>query len=304
MHDLIERYRKELACVACFKDQTVGVYVTSIYRYFSYAQEELAIDPLKPRSGDLTGWMAHLRKSGTSFSRLQTYQIALKSFFTFALKMGIIRSNPAENLLLIRKEKSTLNQPISVETAFTLLDGFDRSSWIGQRDFTIVSILWALGLRLSECLSLKAGDFDPDYNRPQKTGTLHVRGKGSKNRTLFVVDKLYDALTAYLALPDSPEKKSDFMFPTKVRTGKPVSKDRVRRMIKQAAKDQGITDRITPHVLRHTFATHMYESGVPADAISRMMGHDSLEETSLYIHVSEKMKKEALAKIRIPGGGH
>jgi len=77
---------------------------------------------------------------------------------------------------------------------------------------------------------------------------------------------------------------------------------RIRRMIKQAAKEAGLTERITPHVLRHTFATHMYERGVPADAISRIMGHDSIEETSLYIHVPEEMKKKALEKIRIPGG--
>ena len=301
MHDLIELYRKELACVACFKDNTVGVYVTSIYRYFSYAKEVLSIDPVKPKNGDLTGWMAHLKKSGAGFSRLQTYQIALKSFFTFAVKMGIIQNNPAQHLMLIRKGKSTLNQPISKESAFTLLDSFDRSSWIGLRDFTIVSVLWAMGLRLSECLSLKLEDFDPDYNRPEKNGTLRVHGKGRKERTLFVVDKLYENLIGYLAHPDSPQRKSDFMFPTKLRTGKPVSKDRVRRMIKQAAREAGLTERITPHVLRHTFATHMYERGVPADAISRIMGHDSIEETSLYIHVSDEMKKKALEKIRIPG---
>jgi integrase/recombinase XerD len=300
MHDLIELYRKELAHVACFKDNTVGIYVTSVYRYFGYASEILGINPLYPKTGDITGWMAHLKNSGTSFSRLQSYQIALKSFFTFLGKMGIIQNNPCENLMLIRKEKSDLNRPVSVETAFRLLDSFDRFAWIGMRDFTIVSMLWALGLRLNECLTLKVGDFDPDYNRPEKIGILRVHGKGNKNRTLFVVDKLYENLNRYLAHPDSPKKKTDFIFPTKVRTGKPVSRDRVRRMIKQAAKDAGLSERITPHVLRHTFATHMYERGVPADAISRMMGHDSIEETSLYIHVSEEIKKKALEKIRIP----
>ena len=301
MHELIELYRKELACVACFKDNTVGIYVTSIYRYFSYATEVLSIDPLKPKTGDLTGWMAYLKQGGTSFSRLQTYQIALKSFFTFAGKMGIIQNNPCENLLLIRKEKSTLNQPISEKSAFSLLDSFDRSSWMGLRDFTIVSLLWAMGLRLGECLALKVRDFDPNNNRPEKIGTLRVHGKGRKERTLFVVDKLYDNLLRYLDHPDSPKRKSDFMFPTKVRTGKPVSKDRIRRMIKQAAKDVGLTERITPHVLRHTFATHLYNRGVPADAISRMMGHDSIEETNLYIHISDEIKKLALEKIHIPG---
>jgi integrase/recombinase XerD len=301
MHDLIELYRTELTCVACFKDNTVGIYVTSIYRYFNYAMDVLSINPLHPKTGDITGWMAYLKKSGTSFSRLQSYQVALKSFFTFAGKMGIIQNNPCENLMLIRKEKSTLNQPVSVETAFKLLDRFDRSTWMGLRDFTIVSILWAMGLRLNECLTLKVRDYDPSYNRPQKIGTLHVRGKGNKNRTLFVVDKLYDNLNQYLAHPDSPQQKSDFLFPTKIRTGKPVSQDRVRRMIKQTAREAGLTERITPHVLRHTFATHMYTRGVPADAISRIMGHDSIEETSLYIHVSKELKKQALEKIHIPG---
>jgi site-specific recombinase XerD len=301
MHDLIELYRKELACVYCFKDNTVGIYVTSVYRYFNYATDVLSIDPFRPKTGDLTGWMAHLKESGTSFSRLQTYQIALKSFFTFVMKMGIIKNNPCENLMLIRKEKSTLNQPISVESAFKLLESFDQTSWIGLRDFTIVSMLWAMGLRLSECLNLKVEDFDPFYNRPEKIGTLRVHGKARKVRTLFVVDKLYDNLCRYLAHSDSPQKKTDFMFPTKVRTGKSVSKDRVQRMIKQAAKEAGLTERVTPHVLRHTFATHMYERGVPADAISRMMGHDSIEDTSLYIHVSDEMKKKALEKIQIPG---
>lgn len=300
MHEIIELYRKELACVACYKDNTVSVYVTSIYRYFSYVADVLSIDPLKPGAGDLTGWMAHLKHSGTSFSRLQTYQIALKSFFTFAGKMGIIKYNPAQNLMLIRKEKSDLNQPVSVKSAFALLGSFDQSSWLGLRDFTIVAMLWAMGLRLSECLTLKVGNFDPDYNRSEKIGTLRVNGKGRKERTLFVVDRLYESLIRYLAHPDSLHKKTDFMFPTKVRTGNPVSKDRVRRMIKQAAIEAGLTERITPHVLRHTFATHMYQQGVPADAISRIMGHDSLEETSLYIHVSDEIKKQALEKIHIP----
>jgi len=299
MHEIIELYRKELACVACFKDNTVGVYVASIYRYFSYAADVLSIDPLKPRAGDLTGWIAHLKQSGTGFSRLQTYQIAMKSFFTFAGKMGMIKHNPAQNLLPVRKGKSALNQPISVTSARALVDSFDRSSWLGLRDFTIVSILWAMGLRLGECLALKLGDFDPDYNRPEKIGTLRVCGKGLKERTLFVVDRLYDNLVRYLAQPESPNNKKDFMFPTKVRTGKPVSSDRVRRMIKQAAREAGLAERVTPHVLRHTFATHMFERGVKPQAISRIMGHGSVEETSVYIHVTDEMKKKALEKIHI-----
>ena len=300
MSDFIERYRHELTCVSCFKDNTVEVYVTSIYRYFSYATAVLGIDPIHPQAGHLTGWIAHLRKSGTSFSRLQTYQVALKSFFRFACKMGAIRHNPAQNLLLIRKNKSTLNQPISVATAYRLLTVFDQSSWIGLRDFTIVSLLWALGLRIGECLALNICDFEADFDSRKKIGTLRVHGKRRKTRTLFVTDRLYQTLSSYMRHPQSPKKKNECLFPTKVRTGKPVSKDRIRRMIKQAAQQAGLIERVTPHVLRHTFATHMYQRGVPPAAISRMLGHDSLEETGLYIHVPEAMKKTALEKINLP----
>lgn len=299
MHELIELYRKELAEVAEYKDNTVGIYVTSIHRYFTYASEVISIDPLRPGAGDLTDWLIHLKKAGTSLSRLQNYQIALKSFFTFACKMGIIKEHPALELFPVKKDKSMLNQPVSTNLLFKLLASFNRSTWIGLRDHTIVSILWALGLRLNECLTLRARDFDPDFNRPERTGLLRIKGKGRKERTLFVVDRLYDNLIRYLEHPDSPHRKTDFMFPTKIRTGKAVSQDRIRRMIKQTAKEAGITERITPHVLRHTFATDMYNRGVPADAISRMMGHDSIEETSLYIHVSDELKKLALEKITI-----
>jgi len=301
MHELIELYRKELAEVAEYKDNTVGIYVTSILRYFSYASEDMFIDPLKPGPGDLNAWMIHLKKTGTSLSRLQNYQIALKSFFTFVCKMGIIKEHPALELYPVRKDKSMLNQPVCTDSLFKLLNGFDLSSWIGLRDYTIISMLWAMGLRLNECLTLKVGDLDPDFNKKERTGLLKIKGKGRKERTLFVVDKLYDHLIRYLKHPDSPQRKTDFMFPTKVRTGKAVSQDRIRRMIKQAAREAGITGRITPHVLRHTFATDMYNRGVPADAISRILGHDSIEETSLYIHVSDKLKKKALEKISIRG---
>ena len=299
MNELVELYRKELAEVAGFKNNTVGLYVTSIYRYLEYAQKRCLCDPIRPRAQELNTWIAHLKETEVSLSRLKNYQVALRSFFTFARKMGIIDYNPADYLFPIRRAQSMKNQPISTESAFKLLGAFDRNSWIGKRDFMIVSMLWALGLRLSECLGLKVGDFDPQYNRPEKIGIVRIKGKGRKERILFVVDLLYDNLVRYLEHPDSPKRKSDPIFPTA--KGTPVSKNRVQRIIKETAKKVGIPERVTPHVLRHSFATEMYHKGVPGEDICRMMGHDSIEETSLYIHVSDDLKKEALEKITIPG---
>ena len=141
--------------------------------------------------------------------------------------------------------------------------------------------------------------FDPDHDPASKIGLLHVKGKGRKNRTLFVVDKLYDNLVGYLEHAESPKKQSDPMFPTS--KGTAISTDRVQRMVRQTAQKAGIPERITPHILRHGFATVLYHQGVPVEAICRIMGHEPIAETSVYIHVSEELKKQALEKISIDG---
>ncbi|VAX33626.1 hypothetical protein MNBD_NITROSPIRAE03-724, partial [hydrothermal vent metagenome] len=119
-------------------------------------------------------------------------------------------------------------------------------------------------------------------------------------RALFVVDNLYDELGAYLADPQSPRKKRDPLFPTQ--PGKAISTNRVLKLIKEYAQKANIDTYITPHVLRHTFATEMYRQGVPLAAIRAMMGHEKIAETAIYVHVSGQVKRLALEHISISGG--
>ena len=163
----------------------------------------------------------------------------------------------------------------------------------------IISILWALGLRLNELVTLKVRDFEPNHDPANKTGLLRIHGKGDKERALFVVDKLYTNLVSYLKHSQSPKKKSEPLFPTQI--NKAISKDRVQRLLKESARKAGITQRITPHVLRHTFGTEMYHQRVPLDAIEVMLGHENEAETSIYIHVSDELEKQALENITIEG---
>lgn len=298
MNELIELFRKELLEIRLLADNTVGIYTTSLYRYVEYARSVLRIDPLKPTADQLNLWIKEL-KNQTSFSRLEHYQLALRTFFTFLMKLGIMDHNPASMLLPVRKAMSSV-QAVSNESVFKLLDAFDRSSWIGERDYLIVSMLWALGLRVSELVSLKIEDFDPACDAPSKIGLLRISGKGRKNRSLFVVDKLYDNLVGYLKRSEIQKQKSRPMFPTD--KGTAISIDRLRRMIRETTQKAGITETITPHMLRHAFATVMYHQGVPVEAICDMMGHESVAETGVYIHVSDELKKQALEKISIPGG--
>ncbi|MCP4372612.1 MAG: tyrosine-type recombinase/integrase, partial [Deltaproteobacteria bacterium] len=188
-------------------------------------------------------------------------------------------------------------KPISTRNAFKLLDSFDQSTWHGLRNYIMVAVLWTLGLRTSELNALKVKSFETGHGR--KIGLLRIRGKNKKQRALFVVDRLFDALIRYLNHPLSPHKKLAPLFP-----GQPniaISNSRLQRIVKDQAKKVGIKANVTPRVLRHCFATEMYHQNIPLDAIQYMMGHDSIADTSIYVHVSDKLKQLALDNILISG---
>ena len=292
---LIDQYRKELLKVNGFAASTVDTYTISVRAFCSFAKNELETDPVKVKGPQLLKWILHLKNTGIGHSRLEIHHYALKSFFTFLQKTGDNTSNPAETLPLLIKRQRQRTKPISTQDALKLLDSFDQSSWHGLRDYTMVSVLWALGLRTSELIGLKVRDFETGHGK--RIGLLRVRGKNKKQRALFVVDRLFDALIHYLAHRLSPRKKMATLFPANPDTA--ISNNRVQRIVKDQAKKAAIAADVTPRVLRHSFATEMYHRNVPLSAIQSMMGHDSIAETSVYIHVSDKLKQLALDSIRI-----
>jgi len=296
---LIDEYQKELSKVADFAEQTVETYVSCIVSFFDYAKTTLHIKPIHSKGRHILKWMAELRETGISNSRLQHHQSALKTFFAFLVKLKLINKNPADAMPPIRKTKSDRNKPIPKKTAFKLLRSIAQTTWIGKRNFVIISILWALGLRLGELTSLRVKSFEPNHDPENKIGLLRIRGKNKRQRALFVVNKLYDAIIDYLNDQQSPKKKNAPLFP--VQNGKTISSDRVQRMIKEYAQSAHIKERITPHVLRHSFATEMYHKGVPLSAIQSMLGHGNKSETAIYIHVSDQLQKQALEQITIEG---
>jgi site-specific recombinase XerD len=152
-------------------------------------------------------------------------------------------------------------------------------------------------LRLNELVTLQVRDFEPYHDAEHNIGLLRIHGKGDKERALFVVNKLYENLVNYLGHPQSPKGQSVPMFPNHKKQA--LSKHRVQRMIIESTRKAGLKERITPQLLRHSFATEMYNRGVPTHAIKALLGHSYLDETSIYIHVSEPLKKQAVEQITI-----
>ena len=297
---LIDAFHKELSDIRELSDSTVENYTYSIVDFFDYAKNKLKIDPVHSKGHHILQWMAEVRKNGIGNSRLKNHRAALKTFFALLIKLKMIKKNPADALPQIRKTFSDRNNPIPKKVAYRLLRSIDQSTWHGQRNFLIIAVLWALGLRVGELTSLKVKSFEPDHDPDNKIGLLRVQGKNRQQRALFVVDKLYDTFIAYLAHPQTPKKKYDPLFP--IEAGSAISKDRIQKFIKEYAQLAHIKQRITPHVLRHSFATEMYHQGIPLQAIQTMMGHSKKAETAVYIHVSDQLKKQALEQITIEGG--
>ena len=294
---LIDLYRKELLKVNGFAPSTVETYTLSIKAFCRFAKSELKTDPTNVSGPQLLKWIRYLKNTGIGYSRIENHHYALKSFFAFLKKSGDIPLNPAEALPLLIIRKRQVTKPISTRDALKLLDSFDQSTWHGLRNYTMVAVLWVLGLRTSELTGLKVKSFETGHGR--KIGLLRIRGKNKKQRALFVVDRLFDELCSYLNHPLSPQKKLAPLFPGQPHTA--ISMSRVQRIVKDQAKMAGIIDAVTPRVLRHCFATEMFHQNVPLSAIQAMMGHDSIADTSIYIHVSDKLKQLALDSILISG---
>ncbi len=300
MIGVIDEYRYELMKVSGFVEETIENYVSCMVMFHEWIRKEYQISPVNASGNHLREWIMELKNRGLSYSRLEHHRSALRSFYAMLLKMKVVKKNIASALPRLRKRGISRVMPVSRKTAERLLDSVDQSTWMGKRNYMIISMLWVLGLRISELTGLYVGCFEPEHDPKGKIGLLRIKGKNRKQRALFIVDKLYENLIAYLAHPHSPKRKKDPLFP--VESGKALSNDRVQKKLKEYCKEAGIKERITPHVLRHSFATEMYHANVPLEAIQAMMGHDRKSETSAYIKVSDQFQEEAIVQLTISGG--
>ena len=191
MQKLITTFEQQLTDVANYAGDTVSNYISCIHQFNAFVNDQWGIDPRNVTGTHLKAWFIRIKHTGISNSRLIHHQSAIKHFYAFLRNMKCIDTNPALALLPLRKGTTNRRQPITTDTAVRLLKAVDRSTWLGERDFMILSCLWALGLRRQEVAALTRGSFEPDIILRQKIALLRVHGKGNKQRTLFVVDQLY-----------------------------------------------------------------------------------------------------------------
>jgi integrase/recombinase XerC len=264
-----------------FSPHTITAYRADLSQFTDYLQKQYEISEIETASHTLIrSWIVHLMQEGITSRSVNRKITVLKTFFKFALKQGKVKSNP---MLKITSPKISKRLPVFVdEKAMQRLfneELFNSEIKEEVRDLLIMELFYSTGMRLSELLKLQAEDFDT-YNN-----TLRVMGKRSKQRILPLTSSLANNLRIFI-------KKfniNGFIFTNK--NGKPLYAKFVYNLVKTYLTKITTLEKRSPHVLRHTFATHMLNSGADINAVKEILGHSSLAATQVYTHNTiEKLK--------------
>ena len=232
---------------------------------------------------DYIMWLMDQRAAKTSITCKLS---AVRSFYVFLQKEGLIIENPLEKISSPKLDRK-LPHYLTPDEINRFLSAPDISTPIGQRDKAMLELLYAAGLRVSELVHIKLNQIDMD------TREIRVVGKGSKERMVLMGKPAEDAVDVYLreSRPTlSGKKKTDIVFIN--RFGNPLIERRIQKIVKRYALQIGITKKVHPHTIRHTFATHMLDGGADLRVVQELLGHASLTTTQIYTHVSRSHAKK------------
>jgi integrase/recombinase XerC len=258
-----------------YSGHTIRAYMNDLAEFEDFLkQNSIDLEKVNPKNLNLYSLNLYTKNSKSTVSRKLT---TLRSFFTFMVRKGLLKQNPAKLIPLPKKEK-TLPVFLSVDEVFILINSIDQESILPLRDLAIIELLYSSGLRVSEIAKIKILDID------RKEGLVKVSGKGNKERIVPFGSKAGEAILKYLERRSELKPKDDYFFLNNRGTG--ITTRSIERIVKKYGLLSGISKKISPHALRHTFATHLLGSGADLRSIQELLGHSSLSTTQKYTHTS------------------
>jgi len=232
---------------------------------------------------DMRSFLEYCFDRGLKKSTLERKIAVLKSFFSYLHKNEIIQDNTAKKLTFPRKDKK-LPKFLYLKEYDTLVD-FEHDDFFDLRDKTILSLFYSTGARISELTDALISDLDLSSKR------LKVKGKGSIERILFLTDESASLLKNYLKERDKKFKeRSEYIFVNK--NGKHISVKGIYNIVMKRAGAAGLSYKLSPHTLRHSFATELLNNGADIRAVQEMLGHKSLSTTQVYTHTTKSRLKK------------
>jgi integrase/recombinase XerD len=267
---------------------TVLSYSRDVQKLSQFFRKE-KIDWVKAAEEDLIRFIHHQSRSGLSPRSMARVISSLKSFYRFLVLDGILKKNPAVNL---SSPKTWLALPkyLTVKEVESLLMQPDEETVRGIRDKAMLELLYATGLRASELVSLKTKDLNIE------DGFLLCLGKGGKERIVPIGESAVEAVQKYLdyVRPKLLKQSSEFLFVTQ--RGGAFTRQGFWKLLKGYARKAGLDLKISPHILRHSFATHLLERGADLRSVQLMLGHSQITTTQVYTHVSRKRLRRVYDK--------
>ncbi|MEM7298342.1 MAG: tyrosine-type recombinase/integrase [Bacteroidota bacterium] len=281
---MTEPFLKYLSFEKRYSDHTVAAYRKDLDQFNSYLFSDYEInDPTSAKHQHIRGWIVDLMDRGLSPRSVNRKIATLKSFFKYLLAREYLESNPTSEIKPLKTEKE-LPSFVKEEEMKVLLDQIEFASDVtGLRDQLLLELLYATGIRLAELEGLK----EADVNFYEKT--IRVLGKRNKERIIPIGNPLLVLVKEYINQKRTEGMSSDYLLLTDA--GKPVYPMFIYRKVKGYLGAVTTLSKKSPHVLRHTFATHLLNKGADLNAVKDLLGHTSLAATQVYTHNSiEKLK--------------
>ena len=276
---IIEQYKQHLLFEKALSTNTLDAYIRDVEKLIAYLNKE-GIDPLVAELSHLESFLAHLHDEKISARSQARILSGIRSFYRFLVLEDYITADPT---LLLESPKIGMKLPevLSLEEIDMLIEAIDLSKREGQRNRAIIETLYSCGLRVSEACNLKLSDL---Y---LKEGFIKVEGKGSKQRLVPISERAIAEIMDYLvdrAEIDIKPGDEDYLF-VSAHLRKRMSRITMFHIIKELAEQVGLKKTISPHTLRHSFATHLLEGGANLRVIQSMLGHEDIGTTEIYTHI-------------------
>ena len=285
--DIVSRYRRYLKLEKGYSANTLDAYMRDVDKLLRYLAVE-QVDVLDVKLEDLEHFAAFISDLGIGPRSLARILSGVRQFYRFLVIDGYLEVDPTE-LLESPKQPDHLPEVLSTAEVDLLEQAIDLSKWEGHRNRAIIEVLFSCGLRVSELTNLKLSNL---YIEEQY---IRVMGKGSKERLVPISPRALDELNYWFADRNVMKIKpgeEDYVFLN--RRGQHLTRTMILIMIKRYAVEAGIKKTISPHTLRHSFATSLLEGGADLRAIQAMLGHESIGTTEIYTHIDTSTLRQEI----------
>lgn len=281
MKKYIDKFEDYLSNERKYPENTIISYLKDLDNYNEYINEN-NINYKTINKEEIRGYLKYLDSLNRSKSSISRNLSALRNFYSYLININIIDNNPFKSIRNPKKDKKLPNF-LQHDELKTIFDSIDMSTSLGLRNRLIIELLYATGIRVSELTSLKLSNIDQNNNE------IRILGKGNKERIVFYGEYAKKYLNLYIneardELLDG--NKSEYLLINN--NGTPLTSRGVELVVNEVVKKAALKHNISPHVLRHTFATDLLNNGADLKSVQELLGHESLSTTQIYTHITNE----------------